>query len=584
MRTFLLAGMFAIGCVGLSAQTTAYSHGDPTNDEQYMLEMINRARANPAAEGIRLMDTPDGAVQQAYSYWQINKTSTKAAFATYPQRPPLTFHPALIAAARAHTADMVQNNFQGHTGSDGSSLTDRYQRVSYQSQGMYGENVAAYSNSVWYGHCGLNVDWGPQNQIDLGHRKNIMNFENYNYTEIGIGITVVAGGGIPNVGPYVITQDFGLRSVRYVVGVVFEDKNKNQEYDPGEGLAGVRVQPSSGSYHAVTSSSGGYAFPYTGQSTITVTASGGGLPTSMTQSVQLTGDNVKVDFMPGGAVPGTVSLAFPANNANNLPLPANLAWRKVTGAQSYRLQVSTSQTFGNNVVVDSVVSDTTLKGVVAPCGTRTYWRVRAANENGVGPWSATWSFTPQRTTSTISAVVGPTGPAATDGDLRFTWFAGTNAPTTYELSVMKGGQRFYADTTITDTTFVVPGFTEPGVYEWRVRAKNVCGWHSWTSIASFTLSITDVIEPAAHGMHASVNPNPMDGHGDLQVSMATDDQVMLTIIDAAGRTVATQIMSLTAGEHRIALGSMLAMAADGLYTAMISSSTGRVGVRFALVR
>ena len=36
-----------------------YSIGDPTNEEQYYLELINRARANPTAEGLRLA-TDDG--------------------------------------------------------------------------------------------------------------------------------------------------------------------------------------------------------------------------------------------------------------------------------------------------------------------------------------------------------------------------------------------------------------------------------------------------------------------------------------------------------------------------------------------
>src|SRR5687768_14910608 len=36
------------------AATQIYSHGDPTADEQMMLEFINRARINPAAEGKRL--------------------------------------------------------------------------------------------------------------------------------------------------------------------------------------------------------------------------------------------------------------------------------------------------------------------------------------------------------------------------------------------------------------------------------------------------------------------------------------------------------------------------------------------------
>jgi hypothetical protein len=334
----------------------------------------------------------------------------------------------------------------------------------------------------------------------------------------------------------------------------------------------------------VTSSSGGYAFPYTGSSTITVTASGGGLPSQMTQTVQLTGDNVKVDFMPGGAVPGAVTLAFPANNANNLPLPANLAWRRVNGAQSYRIQLSTSQSFGNNMLVDSTVSDTTIKGVFAPCGTRAYWRVRATNENGDGPWSSTWSFTPQRTTSTVAGLDGPKGSASTDGELRFTWQAASNAPMAYELNVMKGGQRFFTDSTITDTTYVVPGFTEPGTYEWRVRAKNACGWHSWTSFSTFQLTITSVTERSEDGTSIAVVPNPVRGDGMISIGLTRDDQVTVAIVDVAGRTVGHTSFMASAGTQQLALRDLVADAPSGMYTVVLTTSSGRVGVRFALMR
>lgn len=587
MNRFLLsvAALTVIGTTA-SAQTSAYSHGDPTPEEQHMLEMINRARANPTAEGIRLMDTQDGSVQQAYSYWKIDKAATKAAFTKYPQRPPLAFHPNLIQVSRIHTADMVAKNFQGHTGSDGSSMADRYGRVGYQSQGMFGENVAAYSNSVWHGHCGLNVDWGTQNQIDLGHRKNIMNFENYNYTEIGIGITYT-GAGIPNVGPYVITQNFGMRGQRYVVGVVFDDKNKNQEYDPGEGIPGVRVQPSSGSYHAITSTSGGYAFPYTGTSTITVTASGGGLPSEMRQTVQLTGDNVKVDFMPGGSVPSAVTLAYPANSATNTQLPANLGWKSIKGATGYQLQVSTSQGFSTNILLDTTVTDTVLRGVVAPCGTRTYWRVRASNDNGNGPWSSAWSFTPARTTSNVAGVVGPKGPASTDGVLTFTWKSGTNGPVAYELQVMKGGSRFYADSTISDTVAAVPGFTEAGTYEWRVRPKNACGWHSWTSMTSFTLTITSVDEFTPEAPVAlDVRPNPANQTALLYVTLPTAERVTIHVTDVTGRQIGMLATSLEAGTSTIPLSSVLSNDAlsSGMMTVAVSTSAGRIYKNVSVVR
>ena len=105
MRSIVTA-LFCLVLFGtqLVAQPTqVYSHGDPTPEEQLMLEYINRGRANPTEEGIRMMDTKDPAVQGAYSYFKIDAAKTKQAFAGYPERPPLAFHPQLIESSRNHT-------------------------------------------------------------------------------------------------------------------------------------------------------------------------------------------------------------------------------------------------------------------------------------------------------------------------------------------------------------------------------------------------------------------------------------------------------------------------------------------------
>src|SRR3954468_1244770 len=49
-----------------------YSIGDPTNEEQYYLELINRARSNPPAEGARLAASTDSNVISAYTAFGVN--------------------------------------------------------------------------------------------------------------------------------------------------------------------------------------------------------------------------------------------------------------------------------------------------------------------------------------------------------------------------------------------------------------------------------------------------------------------------------------------------------------------------------
>jgi uncharacterized protein YkwD len=59
----------------------------------------------------------------------------------FPAAPPLSLAPALTRAARAHSRDMVTQDFFGHGGSDGSTPGERVTRAGYR-WSMVGENIA----------------------------------------------------------------------------------------------------------------------------------------------------------------------------------------------------------------------------------------------------------------------------------------------------------------------------------------------------------------------------------------------------------------------------------------------------------
>jgi len=268
-----------------------------------MLELINRARANPAAEGQRLAACTDADVLRYYNYYHINKSQVTSDFAGYAPRQPLAFNRALMDSSREQSLDQASHGMQSHVGSDGSTFDQRIVQAGYNGYSALGENVYAYVTTVLMGYVGLNVDWGVPS---LDHRMNLMNYGSYQFKEVGISIV---SSGIKNFGPNVVTQDFGTSSnadQSYLVGVVYADTNGNGQYDPGEGLGGVVVAPDSGDYYAVTSSSGGFAIPLpAGGGTMNITASGGGLSAPQTQTVNYGGDNVKVDFVAGSSLAPT---------------------------------------------------------------------------------------------------------------------------------------------------------------------------------------------------------------------------------------------------------------------------------------
>jgi hypothetical protein len=298
-----------------------YSIGDPTNEEQYYLELINRARANPTAEGLRLATTTDSNVLSAYSSFGVNLVLMQSQFALLPPAPPLSMNATLTTAARAHSQNMLQNNYQGHSGPDG-SLTTRLQNYTAGANGWsIGENVYAYSKSVWYGHAGFEVDWGGSvtsggMQSPPGHRQNI---HSTTFREVGIGVVLGSNGGSGGVGPQLVTQDFGMVGglPPFVTGVVYRDLNGDGSYEPGEGVGGVTVTVSNTNSYAVTASSGGYSVPVAGSGSYGVTFSGGSVPTNQ-QSVSVSnGQNVKSDYVvTGSATPTPTPPAGPTRLAN----------------------------------------------------------------------------------------------------------------------------------------------------------------------------------------------------------------------------------------------------------------------------
>ncbi len=274
-----------------------YLHGEPTNQEQYMLELINRARANPLAEIKRILSANDKEVARAMETYKITEAELISEFSEYQPAPPLAFNPELISSARTHAQDMADNDFQGHTGSDGSTVGERLTEAGYKYL-TAGENVFSYAYSVDYAHAAFLIDWGVDS---LGHRKNELGLiPDSDFREIGIAV-VAENDPATSVGPLVITEDFGKSydGVVFIAGVVYRDENNNGFYDPGEGLEDVKIIPDHGTYYAQTSASGGYAIPVLINSGIYhLRTERSDLP-EMQASANIGEQNVKVDFVLG---------------------------------------------------------------------------------------------------------------------------------------------------------------------------------------------------------------------------------------------------------------------------------------------
>ncbi|BCH14707.1 CAP domain-containing protein [Mesorhizobium sp. L-2-11] len=226
--------------------------------EQYLLELINAARAKAGVQ-------------------------------------PLAFDNDLSEAAEGHSRWMLATDTFSHTGSGGSSPTQRMKAAGYTLAGSWatGENIAwattrspaGYNDEIQLLHNNL--------MNSSGHRANILNA---NFREVGLGFEV---GDYRGRSSGFVTENFAKTgSDLFLTGVAIDDKDGDKFYDPGEGLSGLTITAKSSTgttFTTKTMAAGGYDLALK-PGTYTVTFSGAGIEAS-TRTVSVGSKNVKLDLV-----------------------------------------------------------------------------------------------------------------------------------------------------------------------------------------------------------------------------------------------------------------------------------------------
>jgi serralysin len=348
---------------GLEPRELMTVSATPTDFEQAMLELINRARANPPAEAQRLLalSKSDPLIMAATAHWDMNAVVAK--ISSYAPEPPLAFNPRLIEAARAEDVAMLTLNSQRHA--PAGFLTNPSIAVASDGQVYFditgatwatGENIYGFSSNVNspstldyvnYFYAGFMIDWGNP---DFGHLTNILapgpaesgSGTHLPYSEIGIGLLTNVTPTAPpdpnppdpgnlglSVGPDLVTQEFGWRSTASadLTGTFFVDRAHTGFYAPGEGLGGVTItavaRGSGAVYQAQTWSSGGYTLTLP-PGTYDLTASGGGLAGVTTAAVSPSMPRTPAPGRSATRRPGPSPAPASAGRASTSPSPASM--------------------------------------------------------------------------------------------------------------------------------------------------------------------------------------------------------------------------------------------------------------------
>ncbi len=255
----------------------------PTAYEQYLLELINRARLNPVGEanlfGIGLNDGLNA-----------NTISDSA-------KQPLAFNLLLIDSARSHSQWMLDTDTFSHTGEGGSSSGDRMRDAGYQFTGSWtwGENLG-YTGTT--GTLNVNNAVGQVHKNlfkSSGHRKNILN---NSYREIGLATLT---GDFDGYNALMVTENFAKSgSDIFLTGVAFDDLVQDDDfYTVGEGLGGIEVtavrQSDNRSFTTTTMASGGYQMALDA-GTYEVSFSDNNQIIGSSYQVSIAGENIKLDL------------------------------------------------------------------------------------------------------------------------------------------------------------------------------------------------------------------------------------------------------------------------------------------------
>ena len=265
--------------IGPPARVADY--GNPSGAEQELLELFNRARRNPTAEGQRLgLD-----------------------FSQYPAIFPLTHNEFLANAAIAHSEDMAARAFYDHVNPNGDNANGRILDANYDLHASYGTNrTVNLTENIGVGQG--NRFNTPQDVHDtfmreegsasLKHRENILGVGQFaTNREVGTGFRTNLQSA--SVWEHYGTFEFARTKsdAPFITGVVYNDSTPDGLCRSGEGRANVTVvfEDNSGfRLETQTKDAGGYAFEVFEPGTYTVTIDGVSTQVTVGQT------NVKVDL------------------------------------------------------------------------------------------------------------------------------------------------------------------------------------------------------------------------------------------------------------------------------------------------
>jgi hypothetical protein len=262
------------------------------------------------------------------------------------------------------------------------------------------------------------------------------------------------------------------------------------------------------------------------------------------------------------ASPNTPNLISPTNGSNILTLTPTLDWSDVTGATSYAVQVATDTNFINLAVNQSglTVSQYTVTSGVLTGNTTYYWRARAGNEAGPGPWSVRWYFRVVTIPPAPNLVSPPNNSTNQPPTVMLDWDSLASA-NTYRIQLATDS---LFNSIVFDTSGVTRSYLQmrPGIllanvkYYWKVNATNLAGTGPWSVVWNFRVNPTGLYQyssaiPKEFKLHNNY-PNPFNPITKIRFDIPKNTYVKIRIFDLTGKEIMKLLNDyLSAGAYEI---------------------------------
>ncbi|MBU0475528.1 MAG: family 10 glycosylhydrolase [Bacteroidetes bacterium] len=188
--------------------------------------------------------------------------------------------------------------------------------------------------------------------------------------------------------------------------------------------------------------------------------------------------------------PSAPTLLTPLFQELNVILDPVFIWNSNPSVTSYHIQISEGLGIVTaQIVLDTVMTDTSVQLTNLKPGTFYSWRVNAVNQYGTSLWSLVFQLKTMVILPDVPILLAPINDLNTAGEtVTFVWNSAEYA-NTYKIQVSKVesfSSRIYDNDNLVDTTITFSGFEGATNYYWRVRANNNGGSSAFSQSFKFS--------------------------------------------------------------------------------------------------